>query len=92
MTFVSDCIDGRKDVNVIYLDFQKAFDKVPHRRLFAKLKSFGIRGNVYSWIENWLTDRKQRVVLNEMVHCLSGNQSLVVCPRVGTIIVHYVCG
>ena len=46
---------------VIYLDFQKAFDKVPHQRLLIKLKSHGIGVNIVTWIQNWLTDRKQRV-------------------------------
>jgi len=64
ITFVSDCIDGHKDVDVIYLEFQKAFDKVPHKRLLSKVKSFGITGKVSNWIEKWLLDRKQRVVLN----------------------------
>lgn len=65
VAFVSDCIDAHKEVDVIYLDFQKAFDKVPHKRLLTKIKSFGIAEHVYNWIENWLTDRKQRVVVND---------------------------
>jgi hypothetical protein len=54
-------MDDHKHVDVI---FQKAFDKVPHTRLLAKLASFGIKERVYNWIENWLVDRKQRVLLN----------------------------
>ncbi|CAM5136384.1 unnamed protein product [Eretmochelys imbricata] len=48
----------------MYLDFQKAFDKVPHQRLFSKVSCHGIRGKVLSWISNWLKDRKQRVGMN----------------------------
>ena len=48
-------------MDVIYLDFQKDFDKVPHQRLLIKLKSHGMGVNIVTWIENWLTDRKQRV-------------------------------
>ena len=48
----------------ISLDFQKAFDKVPHRRLLGKLKSHGIDGKLLKWLEDWLSERKQRVVLN----------------------------
>ena len=51
-------------VGVIYLDFQKAFDKVPHKRLILKLKSHGMGNNIINWIEQWLTDRKQRVVVD----------------------------
>ena len=56
--------DESKAVDVIYLDFQKAFDKVPHKRLLVKLKAHGIDGEVLRWIENWLCNRRQRVVIN----------------------------
>jgi hypothetical protein len=46
------------------LDFAKAFDKVPKKRLLEKVKAVGIGGTVLRWIENWLTGRKQRVVLD----------------------------
>ena len=48
----------------IYLDFAKAFDRVPHQRLLTKLFNLGIRGNTFKWIQNFLTDREQRVVIN----------------------------
>ena len=57
-------VDDGYNVDVIYLDFAKAFDKVPHKRLLQKLEGLGISGNVLSWITSWLTDRFQRVVLN----------------------------
>ena len=46
------------------MDFAKAFDKVPHRRLADKCKAHGIDGQVIDWINAWLKDRWQRVVLN----------------------------
>ena len=55
--------EGRA-VDIIYLDFQKAFDKVPHRKLLNKVESHGISGHIHRWILDWLSDRKQRVVLN----------------------------
>lgn len=61
---VFSCYDESKAVDVIYLDFQKAFDKVPHKRLLVKLRAHGIDGKVLRWIENWLCNRKQRVVIN----------------------------
>ena len=74
--FVSDKMDEGKPVDVIYLDFQKAFDKVPHARLINKLKALGIGGNVLNWIREWLKDRVQRVVINgeesDWVHVSSG--------------------
>ena len=56
--------DERIPSDVIYLDFKKAFDTVPHKRLLIKLKAHGIGEQLCSWIENWLTNRKQRVVIN----------------------------
>jgi hypothetical protein len=49
---------------VVFLDFAKAFDKVPRERLLAKLEVHGIRGRTLNWIRQWLTGRVQRVVLN----------------------------
>ena len=48
-------------VDTVFLDFAKAFDKVPHRRLALKLESHGISGKLLRWIVAWLYDRKQRV-------------------------------
>ena len=60
---VTKWIDEGSPVDIIYLDFQKAFDKVPHQRLLLKLKSHGICEGIIKWIEKWLTDRRQRVVV-----------------------------
>ena len=60
----SRIIDDGTNIDVIYLDFQKAFDKVPHQRLMSKLKAYGIRGKVFDWIENFLSSRKQRVAVH----------------------------
>ena len=57
-------VDEGSPVDVIYLDFQKAFDKVPHQRLILKLKSHGMGNSIINWIEQWLTDRRQRVVVD----------------------------
>ena len=49
----------------MYLDFSKAFDKVPYIRLLSKLKSHGIFGDTLTWITEWLNDRRQRVSVNK---------------------------
>ena len=53
--------DDRKAIDIVYLDFRKAFDSVPHKRLLIKLKNYGIHGSLLDWISDFLTDRRQRV-------------------------------
>lgn len=65
---VTQSVDNGIPVDVIYLDFAKAFDKVPHQRLTAKLEAHGISGKASHWINSWLKDREQRVILNGNVY------------------------
>ena len=58
-----DC-DVPKEVRSVFLDISKAFDKVWHPGLLFKLKQNGIDGKMYQLLENFLSDRKQRVTLN----------------------------
>ena len=64
LEYVTHAVDSGKPVDVIYLDFQKAFDKVPHARLLNKLLAHRISGKILQWIGEWLNGRQQRVVLN----------------------------
>ena len=64
LELLTKLVDEGHSVDVVYLDFAKAFDKVPHQRLLAKLAAAGIGGCILDWIAAWLKDRKQRVVLN----------------------------
>jgi ribonuclease P/MRP protein subunit RPP40 len=50
-------------VNVIYLDYAKAFDKVDHNILLAKAKRYGIHGNMLQWFSEFLTNGLQTVVV-----------------------------
>ena len=50
-------------VDIVYLDYQKAFDSVPHERLLNKLYAYGIRGIILTWIRNFLINRTQRVTV-----------------------------
>ena len=61
---ITTLLDQGHNIDVFYLDFSKAFDRVPHQRLLAKVRAHGITGDIYNWISAWLSDRKQRVVLN----------------------------
>ena len=56
--------DEGKALDLIFLDFAKAFDKVPRERLLKKMHAHGIRGKLLKWVEDWLTNRSQCVVLN----------------------------
>ena len=56
-------VDEGRDVDAIYLDFAKAFDKVPHQRLLVKLRNLGIDGSLLGWIGDWLDGRRQRVCI-----------------------------
>ena len=61
---VTSIVDDGDPFDIIYYDFSKAFDKFPKFQLIQKLKSVGIFGNVLEWISNWLTNWKQRTMLN----------------------------
>ena len=61
---ITKWVDDGSPIDVIYLDFQKAVDKVPHQRLILKIKSHGMGNSIINWIEQWLSDRRQRVVVD----------------------------
>ena len=61
----SEALSHHLPVDVIYLDLEKAFDKVPHHRLTLQLKRYGIRGDLLSWIERFLSNRKQLVKVGD---------------------------
>lgn len=52
-------------MDVSYLDFAKAFDKVPHQRLLIKMQNHGISGSLLRWVASWLEGRQQRVWVSE---------------------------
>ena len=62
---ISQIIDQGDSADVIYLDFRKAFDTVPHGRLLKKLEGYGIGGMLLRWIQHWLTNRSQRVKVGD---------------------------
>ncbi|CAM4559628.1 unnamed protein product [Caretta caretta] len=60
---VTDFLDKGNAVDLIYLDFSKVFDTVPHGELLVKLEKMGINMNIERWIRNWLKGRLQWVLL-----------------------------
>ena len=61
---VTKWVDEGSPVDIIYLDLKKAFGKVPHQKLLLKLKVHRIGNGMINWIEKWLIDRRQRVVVD----------------------------
>ena len=57
-------LDSKLQVDVAILDFAKAFDKVAHVRLAQKLNFYGIRGQLLQWLQSFLANRTQKVVVD----------------------------
>ena len=69
-------MNENSQTDLFILDFQKAFDMVPHECLLNKLHYYGIKGHIHQWIRTWLKQRTQAVVINgvksDSVPVLSG--------------------
>ena len=57
-------LDKGGKIDSVYMDFMKAFDKVPHRRLLHKMHRNKISENVIKWVESFLSNRLQKVIVN----------------------------
>ena len=62
LSLFQDLASNSSQIDLIIMDFSKAFDKVPHRRLYYKLDWYGIRGNTREWILDFLSGMSQSVV------------------------------
>ena len=62
----AESLDSGLHLDVVFIDFSKAFDKVPHRRLLRKLNSYGISGKLLTWIADFLKDRQMLVKVNDL--------------------------
>ena len=72
-----------KCFDVIYTDFSKAFDSVPQERLFLKMESLGIKGDILKWVKSFLKGRTQ--CLNVDASCSSWRKVISGIPQ-GSVI------
>jgi hypothetical protein len=71
---VISSMDKGNDVRFIFCDISKAFDRVWHNDILYKLRNYGISDQIIKWVENYLTNRSQRVVLDGFFHFLQDLQ------------------
>merc|ERR1711888_288169 len=71
---ILEALGDNSSVDVIYLDFSKAFDKVDHGILMNKLKKYNITGELAIWIHNFLNNRTQQVTVEK---CLSSETKVI---------------
>ena len=64
---ISTLQDTGHAIYIVYFDFNKAFDTVPHKKLLYKLQLYGFRDPLYSWIQSFLKDRSQFITIDQ--HC-----------------------
>lgn len=60
----TEALDLGYSIDCVYMDYQKAYDAVPHKRLHNKLTSYGIHEQLIAWIDNFLSNRVQQVGVN----------------------------
>jgi hypothetical protein len=86
-------MEQRQDIDVIYCDFKKAFDTVPHERLLIKLAAYGVVGGTLAWIKSFLNGRSQHVQVgtakSNKVSVLSGiPQGSILGPILFTVFIN----
>ena len=77
---LASTLDNGVQINIVVLDYSKAFDRVPHHRLLRSLQHYGIRGNTHQWITSFFLDRTQSVRRHEACYLLTTSQTRS-CPR-----------
>jgi len=94
----TECLENAGQINAIFTDFEKAFDKVPHQLLLQKLNLYKVDPSIINWIKSFLCFRNQRVRLingffSEWTEVISGiPQSTILGPILFIIyIIYHTC-
>ncbi|XP_047138188.1 uncharacterized protein LOC124814464 [Hydra vulgaris] len=61
----TSAVNKKKEVDIIYIDFKKAFDSVSHSKLVCKMNCYGIKYELLNWITNFLTDQSECVCIGD---------------------------
>ena len=80
-------LDKKHQYDFIILDFSKAFNHVPHKRMLKKMDLHGVRGNTYKWIQAFITDRAQQVQVEGATSGSIGYQRNTSRKSLGTSII-----
>jgi hypothetical protein len=62
---IGNLLDRGKQIDVLYLDMSKAYDKMSHKRLLLRLRDFGFSGNILKWFQSYLQDGRQQTTILE---------------------------
>ena len=81
--YVLQVLETKCNIDVVYLDFAKAFDKVDHIILLKKVQQFGIKGKLYTWIQSFLSNRYQQVIVDGV---LSKKEKVISGVPQGTVL------
>ncbi|XP_026744752.1 uncharacterized protein LOC113506092 [Trichoplusia ni] len=65
--YITEVMDGGGQVDVVYTDYSKAFDRIDHRILISKINTMGVHGDLLRWFSSYLDNRSQAVVLNNYI-------------------------
>ena len=74
--YIGRILDNGGQVDTIYLDMSKAFDRINHTKLITKLRNYGFGGNLLKWFQSYLSDRCQRVTWLYLKH----TSCIIRCP------------